>query len=418
MRLTEEQVKQAILHEDRDVRDAAVYYFARSFSSDPSIMPLAIQAIDQYGWETAFEFYSFMQQLQQSDETVLWLVSQIKEHGESSEEYGFRGGIHSALAHTDVQVLQRHDADIMDLDELDEKAKDAICQRIRIASQSPEELWHDLEAFCNRSDKLDEVPDDLDLADHLVEALGRHPEFSTPKVLAILNGKSRNDWMELCAIRLAGELRLPEAVPAIIALHDEADDWIFEDGHRALVKIGGDRVVEELARTYPEGSLDLRSTAASVLESIHSDLSVEICLKFFQTEQDHHTRCNFIQSALLNFATEAIQPARQLILTTPLDPEVIEVRTDLLTACKVMGETFPEFDEWTEAAKHDVEFRKTWYRNDVLDVDDFDIAEEEINEPPPDTIVRQAHVGRNDPCPCGSGKKFKKCCLNKGSAAR
>ena len=22
-------------------------------------------------------------------------------------------------------------------------------------------------------------------------------------------------------------------------------------------------------------------------------------------------------------------------------------------------------------------------------------------------------VGRNDPCPCGSGKKFKKCCLDK-----
>jgi uncharacterized protein YecA (UPF0149 family) len=22
-------------------------------------------------------------------------------------------------------------------------------------------------------------------------------------------------------------------------------------------------------------------------------------------------------------------------------------------------------------------------------------------------------VGRNEPCPCGSGKKFKKCCLNK-----
>ena len=25
-------------------------------------------------------------------------------------------------------------------------------------------------------------------------------------------------------------------------------------------------------------------------------------------------------------------------------------------------------------------------------------------------------VGRNDPCPCGSGKKYKKCCLNKTSA--
>jgi hypothetical protein len=25
----------------------------------------------------------------------------------------------------------------------------------------------------------------------------------------------------------------------------------------------------------------------------------------------------------------------------------------------------------------------------------------------------QKKVGRNYPCPCGSGKKFKKCCLNK-----
>lgn len=28
----------------------------------------------------------------------------------------------------------------------------------------------------------------------------------------------------------------------------------------------------------------------------------------------------------------------------------------------------------------------------------------------PSPVAR--HVGRNDPCPCGSGKKFKKCCLN------
>jgi SEC-C motif-containing protein len=28
----------------------------------------------------------------------------------------------------------------------------------------------------------------------------------------------------------------------------------------------------------------------------------------------------------------------------------------------------------------------------------------------------QAKVGRNDPCPCGSGKKYKQCCLAKGQA--
>ena len=26
------------------------------------------------------------------------------------------------------------------------------------------------------------------------------------------------------------------------------------------------------------------------------------------------------------------------------------------------------------------------------------------------TIRREKKIGRNDPCPCGSGKKYKKCC--------
>ena len=35
------------------------------------------------------------------------------------------------------------------------------------------------------------------------------------------------------------------------------------------------------------------------------------------------------------------------------------------------------------------------------------------NENKDDTVKRQAKsskVGRNDPCPCGSGKKYKQCC--------
>ena len=32
----------------------------------------------------------------------------------------------------------------------------------------------------------------------------------------------------------------------------------------------------------------------------------------------------------------------------------------------------------------------------------------EINLP-----VQKVKIGRNDPCPCGSGKKYKFCCMNK-----
>lgn len=28
--------------------------------------------------------------------------------------------------------------------------------------------------------------------------------------------------------------------------------------------------------------------------------------------------------------------------------------------------------------------------------------------------VKEHKIGRNDPCPCGSGKKYKNCCMNSG----
>jgi SWIM/SEC-C metal-binding protein len=35
---------------------------------------------------------------------------------------------------------------------------------------------------------------------------------------------------------------------------------------------------------------------------------------------------------------------------------------------------------------------------------------------PPQPIVKSRHISRNDPCYCGSGKKYKKCCLGKDQA--
>ncbi|QHW31836.1 hypothetical protein GZH47_13980 [Paenibacillus rhizovicinus] len=33
-------------------------------------------------------------------------------------------------------------------------------------------------------------------------------------------------------------------------------------------------------------------------------------------------------------------------------------------------------------------------------------------------MIKNTKVGRNDPCPCGSGLKYKKCCLSKDEASR
>ena len=38
---------------------------------------------------------------------------------------------------------------------------------------------------------------------------------------------------------------------------------------------------------------------------------------------------------------------------------------------------------------------------------------ERVDVKPKPPVVHEPKVGRNDPCPCGSGKKYKKCCLRK-----
>lgn len=43
---------------------------------------------------------------------------------------------------------------------------------------------------------------------------------------------------------------------------------------------------------------------------------------------------------------------------------------------------------------------------EVLDEEDEILA----NTPKVDPIKAEREPGRNDPCPCGSGRKFKKCC--------
>ncbi|GCD11507.1 tetratricopeptide repeat protein [Clostridium tagluense] len=59
--------------------------------------------------------------------------------------------------------------------------------------------------------------------------------------------------------------------------------------------------------------------------------------------------------------------------------------------------------------KHEKEFNKMGFSNEMIDQYDLDgdSFDEDIEEP---FVREEEKTGRNDPCPCGSGKKYKKCC--------
>jgi hypothetical protein len=431
MRLPEPRIKQAILHPDADVRDAAVFYFAKSYSADPTIMPLAIQAFEKYGPD-AFEILSFLQSLAQTGETVDWLIREIERVGPGKDERGagYVEALVAALRHADPGVLKSRDVTIQAMQRLDGESKEAIADRIHVNSFSADALRRELTEFCEAQDLEDEdiSDEDYEFVCSVVQALSRYPDQFTDQVLAILDAPDEHgDWLEQMAVRLAGEIKPDSAIPHLLDRLEDGGTWLYEEAQQALAKIGNDAVVQEISRRYPFADPDFQFAAASTLEEIHTDLSVQTCLELIDQEDEAELRGSLIQSILMNFSPAGIEPARQHVLTTPKSPGMLEVRTALLVASKLMGATFPEFNAWLEDSQHDVEFRRQWYKDNPLDLDDFERRIEEIEfegngfleefdaepEPVSTTVRGGSHVDRNDPCPCGSGKKYKMCCWGK-----
>lgn len=83
--------------------------------------------------------------------------------------------------------------------------------------------------------------------------------------------------------------------------------------------------------------------------------------------------------------------------------------------------------EETSELNHTIDFEKLYFNMHKakaewlysLDAWDDVLSKErrrEIKQEYVDTVTVRVEnkIGRNDPCPCGSGKKFKKCCIDKG----
>ena len=69
-------------------------------------------------------------------------------------------------------------------------------------------------------------------------------------------------------------------------------------------------------------------------------------------------------------------------------------------AAGLFGDTVEELSGWACFAERDDEDQEEWRQLAEL----YRILSEPHHNP-------FKGIGRNDPCPCGSGKKFKKCCL-------
>jgi hypothetical protein len=440
MRLPEEKIKQAILHPELPVRTLALHFFSRSFSDDTTVMPLVVEAVENFGREASIHLVGEGENLPQTENTIQWCMEELRqdvgEQDESLDDYRF--ALSKVVASADPSLTLAKESEILELPGFLPQLGSTFSERIHLLAEDSESLWNRLMDFCERENEkqyLSEV--DLPQAHRIVEALGRGGTEVADRVLTMLDEEFDNSdnspraLMQGFVLRLAGELRLRKSVPSLIQHLREDDDWFNEECQRALTRIGGDNVVVALSEEFPAAEWHFRLFGSGVLEQVHTEGVVQKCIELFEKEENETIKIGLGQAAVSQFATDVIEPVRQFILASKLDPELLELRESLVSASTVLGVEFPEMDTWKSDDAESRSLRRKLFAekygsvhetSDDWDDDpdddvygaDVDAFSESTHSPT--TFVRQdSRIGRNDPCPCGSGKKYKKCCMNKSN---
>jgi len=414
MKPTEQEIKQALLHPDQFVRDVALQYFALSFSRDRSILPVAVQAIEQYGWEEAFHRGWMVQNLPQTDETLLWMIGQLDGASHLPESTAER--ICSVICHADAELLSRHETPLANCKGLDEVSRKIVHEKIRLLSVPSDACWNELEDLCERhKDDRDSSRFEFRRATRLVEAISRAGDRHSDRVLSILSKKievfdsNPLAWLEIFIAQLAGLIRLDSAAPLLVAkLKDDDGDFTNEECTHALTRIGSDAAVEAIAKDFHSAPSHYRLYASSALQDMRGENVVTTALELLKGKEDWDTQAKFIGAALANLDPNGLRAATDFGLD-----DLHEYRREIIATAMLTGESFPDLERLREEEReHLAQMRR---RQEWLQGGFQTAAKPTVEKPAEHSVVQPIKsgrkTGRNEPCPCGSGKKYKKCCL-------
>ncbi len=448
MRFPETKIKEAILHPNLEILDRATSYFVQSYSHDVSIIAQVIKAVEIYGRQDAYRLIGLSRDLPQTEESIGWVIDELND--DQSDRYeNYTYNLSMVLVEADPSLLLPKETSILDSRHFRPDLLPAFAEQLRMLSWDEATCWRKLEEFCEDG-KTKQYTNELNLghANRIVEALARHGQGCEGKVHALLGQKvedytqSPMKWMEPLVVRLAGETHLDSTIPLLITkLQEDVGDLLNEECSEALARIGTPAVLSAVAETFTRAKHHFRIFATQPLECIHSDLAVETCLRLLGQERDERIQWHLAEALLSQFAWEGIEAARRLLLGRELDFESRGQRGYLLETCALMGKGFPEYDEWLAAEKAE----KEEHRKRVKELEgdpkglllfalekltgmkatDVPRTKPRLPQLPQVTLPRppqlpqvtlprppekKRRVGRNDPCPCGSGKKFKLCC--------
>ena len=435
MRLPEAKIKEAIVHPEKLVRQEALLYFADCYSRDAEVMPLAIKAIETYGRSNAFLHVHVLAHLAQTEATVEWAIRELHREEDKAEDHdSFFPALSRLLCSADPQLLAPRADEILQAPgffkelapEFRERLRPGLLGRRPVLEGTGATSAPRASASTTRPTWTSATP---------AGSWRRWPARarSTLTASSICSAKEVEDfetdpmtWLEIFLVDAGRGDAAGAGHPADREEAARCGDVLSEQCVEALGKIGTDAAAEAVTEGWLEAEWDYRLYATSALEKIHSDTTVRKCLELLPQDKDLDIRTKLADALLGQFADEGIEPVREMVQRRAYDPMSSDLMSRLVAVSTILGVTFPEYPIWKREAEEKLakqERRMKEMRGffqapakpalppkpaPAKERDDF------LERKPAPFLRTEKQVGRNDPCPCGSGKKFKKCCMNRG----
>ena len=226
--------------------------------------------------------------------------------------------------------------------------------------------------------------------------------------------KDYSAWADITIVRIMAETDSSEFIPDLIQ--------VFNATH--FLDIIHDKSLSALHRVQPPDSeIVLASVKKNIVEDPSSQMALLRCLPYAESfdiakrlwDEDEIGDYEEYASCLAGIGDPRGVKALQEIF---FEENAVYVGDSLETLALLHHVDIPELPMIREKRQEELERSKA--RRSDLDamameyggyddsIDQFDFAA------PVRTFKRDTpKIGRNQPCPCGSGKKYKKCCLNK-----
>ena len=416
------QLKPFLLHEDIDVRDSVAAYFADSWAQDEDLMPLILDAVDRYGAAETTHMLVVASRFSLTQEYLLRFLASLT----AARDIDTVLRLNAILAGAPVTLLRAHESAFLDATNVLSETIERLERRRELAGKPGDELWQMLRDFSDSSRDAQHAGDiDHSFADDLIKALGRSDIPNTGEVCSLLSSPELDEeWLEIFLVDLAGIRRMRGAIPQLVAKLHIDTDYLRERACEALARIGDPEAAQQVRAEFGGSPWGFKLYAAGVLGDLKHEESEETMLALLESEEDASIRTQLCFGLCKLFSLAGFDAVRREI-ASGYDRIMVCLEDELLVVGEVLGVELPEADEWRtqradrrlRQAERRAELEEAGRRYSELKargIDPFaDIDEEpdlDLKEPLQPVRREREKVGRNDPCPCGSGRKYKKCC--------